>query len=55
MKEPIARQAGLTGSRVGAGFRMPDEPDELPTADAAVVALATVAFTRAATLQRDWR
>jgi phosphopantothenoylcysteine synthetase/decarboxylase len=33
--------AGLTGDRVRTGFRMPDEPDELPKADAVVVAPAT--------------
>src|ERR1039457_2141006 len=33
--------AALTGDRVGTGFRMPDEPDELPSADAVVVAPAT--------------
>src|SRR5690348_9068207 len=31
----------LTGDRVRIGFRMPDEPDELPKADAVVVAPAT--------------
>jgi phosphopantothenoylcysteine synthetase/decarboxylase len=31
----------LTGDRVRTGFRMPDEPDELPQADAVVVAPAT--------------
>ena len=35
------RLAGLTGDRVRTGFRMPDEPDELPKADAVVVAPAT--------------
>jgi phosphopantothenoylcysteine synthetase/decarboxylase len=35
------RLAGLTGDRVRTGFRMPDEPDELPSADAVVVAPAT--------------
>ncbi len=33
--------AATTGDRVRAGFRMPDEPDELPKADAVVVAPAT--------------
>jgi phosphopantothenoylcysteine synthetase/decarboxylase len=33
--------AELTGDRVRIGFRMPDEPDELPRADAVVVAPAT--------------
>jgi hypothetical protein len=33
--------AGLTGDRVRTGFRMPDEPDELPQAGAVVVAPAT--------------
>ena len=33
--------AELTGDRVRIGFRMPDEPDELPKADAVVVAPAT--------------
>jgi phosphopantothenoylcysteine synthetase/decarboxylase len=33
--------AALTGDRVRTGFRMPDEPDELPSADAVVVAPAT--------------
>jgi phosphopantothenoylcysteine synthetase/decarboxylase len=33
--------AQLTGDRVRIGFRMPDEPDELPKADAVVVAPAT--------------
>jgi hypothetical protein len=33
--------AELTGDRVRMGFRMPDEPDELPKADAVVVAPAT--------------
>jgi len=33
--------AHLTGDRVRIGFRMPDEPDELPNADAVVVAPAT--------------
>ena len=36
-----AQLAALTGDRVRTGFRMPDEPDELPTADAVVVAPAT--------------
>jgi phosphopantothenoylcysteine synthetase/decarboxylase len=35
------RLAELTGERVRSEFRMPDEPDELPTADAVVVAPAT--------------
>jgi phosphopantothenoylcysteine synthetase/decarboxylase len=33
--------AELTGDRVRTGFRMPDEPDELPKADAVIVAPAT--------------
>ena len=33
--------AELTGDRVRTSFRMPDEPDELPNADAVVVAPAT--------------
>lgn len=33
--------AELTGDRVRTGFRMPDEPDELPKADVVVVAPAT--------------
>ena len=33
--------AELAGDRVRTGFRMPDEPDELPKADAVVVAPAT--------------
>ena len=33
-----AQLAALTGDRVRTGFRMPDEPDELPAADAVVVA-----------------
>lgn len=33
--------ARLTGDRVRANFRMPDEPDDLPPADAVVVAPAT--------------
>ncbi len=33
--------AEMTGDRVRTGFRMPDEPDELPIADAVVVAPAT--------------
>jgi phosphopantothenoylcysteine synthetase/decarboxylase len=33
--------AELTRDRVRSGFRMPDEPDELPTANAVVVAPAT--------------
>jgi phosphopantothenoylcysteine synthetase/decarboxylase len=33
--------ATMTGDRVRTGFRMPDEPDELPKADAVVVAPAT--------------
>jgi phosphopantothenoylcysteine synthetase/decarboxylase len=36
-----AHLAGLSGDRVRTGFRMPDEPDELPSADAVVVAPAT--------------
>jgi phosphopantothenoylcysteine synthetase/decarboxylase len=32
--------AALTGDRVRTGFRMPDEPDELPAANAVVVAPA---------------
>jgi phosphopantothenoylcysteine synthetase/decarboxylase len=36
-----ARLAALTGDRVRTGFRMPDEPDELPAANAVVVAPAT--------------
>ena len=36
-----AQLAALTGDRVRSGFRMPDEPDELPAADAVVVAPAT--------------
>jgi hypothetical protein len=36
-----AQLAALTGHRVRTGFRMPDEPDELPAADAIVVAPAT--------------
>jgi phosphopantothenoylcysteine synthetase/decarboxylase len=36
-----AQLAALTGDRVRTGFRMPDEPDELPPADAVVVAPAT--------------
>ena len=36
-----AQLAALTGDRVRTGFRMPDEPDELPAADAVVVAPAT--------------
>ena len=36
-----AHLAALTGDRVRTGFRMPDEPDELPAADAVVVAPAT--------------
>jgi phosphopantothenoylcysteine synthetase/decarboxylase len=35
------RLAALTGDRVRTGFRMPDEPDELASADAVVVAPAT--------------
>ena len=34
----VAGLAALTGDRVRIGFRMPDEPDELPPADAVVVA-----------------
>lgn len=37
----VVRLAELTGDRVRTGFRMPDQPDELPTADAVVVAPAT--------------
>lgn len=37
----VAGLAALTGDRVRIGFRMPDEPDELPPADAVVVAPAT--------------
>ena len=37
----VAQLAALTGDRVRIGFRMPDEPDELPPADAVVVAPAT--------------
>jgi phosphopantothenoylcysteine synthetase/decarboxylase len=33
--------AALTGDRVRSDYRMPDEPDELPPADAVVVAPAT--------------
>jgi transcriptional regulator with XRE-family HTH domain len=33
--------AEMTGDRVRTGFRLPDEPDELPMADAVVVAPAT--------------
>jgi phosphopantothenoylcysteine synthetase/decarboxylase len=33
--------AGMTGDRVRTAFRMPDEADELPAADAVVVAPAT--------------
>ena len=33
--------ATMTGDRIRTGFRMPDEPDELPKADAVVVAPAT--------------
>ena len=36
-----ARLATLTGDWVRSGFRMPDEPDELPAADAVVVAPVT--------------
>lgn len=36
-----ARLATLTGNRVRSAFRMPDEPDELPAADAVVVAPVT--------------
>ncbi len=36
-----ARLAELTGDRVRTGFRMPDEADELPAADAVVVAPVT--------------
>ena len=38
----VAQLAALTGDRVRIGFRMPDEPDELPPADAVVVAPANV-------------
>jgi phosphopantothenoylcysteine synthetase/decarboxylase len=37
----VGELAALTGDRVRTGFRMPDEPDELPAADAVVVAPAT--------------
>jgi len=37
----VVRLAELTGDRVRIGFRMPDEPEELPPADAVVVAPAT--------------
>jgi phosphopantothenoylcysteine synthetase/decarboxylase len=37
----VGELAALTGDRVRTGFRMPDEPDELPPADAIVVAPAT--------------
>jgi phosphopantothenoylcysteine synthetase/decarboxylase len=37
----VGELAALTGDRVRAGFRMPGEPDELPAADAVVVAPAT--------------
>ncbi|MGH3219936.1 MAG: flavoprotein [Streptosporangiaceae bacterium] len=37
----VAQLAALTGDRVRSAFRMPDEPDELPAADAVVVAPAT--------------
>ncbi len=37
----VAQLAALTGDRVRIGFRMPDEPDELPPANAVVVAPAT--------------
>jgi len=37
----VSQLAALTGDRVRIGFRMPDEPDELPPADAVVVAPAT--------------
>ena len=36
-----AQLAALTRDRVRTAFRMPDEPDELPAADAVVVAPAT--------------
>ena len=37
----VAELAALSGDRVRIGFRMPGEPDELPPADAVVVAPAT--------------
>jgi len=37
----VGELVALTGDRVRTGFRMPDEPDELPAADAVVVAPAT--------------
>lgn len=37
----VSRLAALTGDRVRTDFRLPDEPDELPEADAVVVAPAT--------------
>src|SRR6266567_2457259 len=37
----VGELAALTGDRVRTRFRMPDEPDELPAADAVVVAPAT--------------
>jgi phosphopantothenoylcysteine synthetase/decarboxylase len=37
----VPQLAALTGDRVRTAFRMPDEPDELPAADAVVVAPAT--------------
>lgn len=37
----VDRLAELTGERVRTDFRMPSEPNELPTADAVVVAPAT--------------
>jgi phosphopantothenoylcysteine synthetase/decarboxylase len=37
----VSELAALTGDRVRTGFRMPDEPDELPAASAVVVAPAT--------------
>lgn len=37
----VALLTALTGDRVRTEFRMPDEPDELPAADAVVVAPAT--------------
>jgi phosphopantothenoylcysteine synthetase/decarboxylase len=37
----VERLAAVTGERVRTDFRMPDEPNELPLADAVVVAPAT--------------
>jgi phosphopantothenoylcysteine synthetase/decarboxylase len=37
----VGELAGLTGDQVRVSYRMPDEPDELPGADAVVVAPAT--------------